>query len=302
MKLAKHATTGFTIMELLVVLAIAAIVAAIMLPVTQVLIEQNNVMLCSSNLQRLGVAMKAYHLDWQGVPPVLLPVTGATPWEDARDLPQAPEGFPAVLSPHGYLEPNPLMALYRGGYLRDRRSLRCPRDMVTADPTDWRYYMSYAWRQPDITPAEEVVKITDAGSGEEIRLNLYKYNPARIPIYAGAPPWGVGPAPASYQQRRMLSPGFVAYLFVLDVDPDGPGPAPPEPRQYWVTHTDPLWWPDDTTVVTWCDAHADIYQRGGSGIYQVLFWDGSVMMKPRELFEVGGLPEPAAAWEVLPGD
>jgi type II secretory pathway pseudopilin PulG len=62
---------------------------------------------------------------------------------------------------------------------------------------------------------------------------------------------------------------------------------------------DPAWQPDDTTVVCWCDRHADSFRRGGEGQYQVLFWGGEVLVKPRWEFRDASQP-PTEAWRVSP--
>ena len=190
-----RATIGFTLLELLVVIAIAAVVAAITLPASRTIIEQNHVMTCSANLQRLGVALKAYYLDYEGVPPVLIPEDGsdtATPYEEMFDPATEPEGYPVVSG--GPWEPNPLMVLYRGGYLRHRRNLHCPRDRDHADAADPAYFQSYVGRQ-DIDPAttdpEEQKKLVKIQfQGEDILINRYKYMPCRMWRLPNDPPPG----------------------------------------------------------------------------------------------------------------
>ena len=77
-------------------------------------------------------------------------------------------------------------------------------------------------------------------------------------------------------------------------------------NQYWGPVSDTTWMPADSTVVTWCDYHATSYTKNGVGQYQVLYWDGSVVMKARTLFEktkpTAPFPPPPAAWEVAPSD
>ncbi|MCK4323907.1 MAG: prepilin-type N-terminal cleavage/methylation domain-containing protein [Armatimonadetes bacterium] len=60
------------------------------------------------------------------------------------------------------------------------------------------------------------------------------------------------------------------------------------------------WYPDDRTVVAWCNLHANEYFRDDEGQYQVLFWDGSTKTLPASLFDGTHPDAPAAAWMVYP--
>ncbi|MFZ4508929.1 MAG: type II secretion system protein [Fimbriimonas sp.] len=57
---------GFTLIEVLVSVAIVAIIAAITFPVYQRSKLSANQSVCISNLQRLGVALALYRSDWAG--------------------------------------------------------------------------------------------------------------------------------------------------------------------------------------------------------------------------------------------
>jgi len=59
------------------------------------------------------------------------------------------------------------------------------------------------------------------------------------------------------------------------------------------------WYPDDRTVVTWCNFHTEEYFRDNEGQYQVLFWDGSTKTLPAKMFAAG---EPGAipVWQADP--
>ena len=67
---------GFTLVEILVVIAIIAILAAILLPVFNAARENSKQVNCASNLQQIGVAVKLYYQDEKKYPSslaVLLP-------------------------------------------------------------------------------------------------------------------------------------------------------------------------------------------------------------------------------------
>ena len=67
MRLRKIPASGFTLIELLVVIAIIAILAAILFPVFAQAREKARQASCVSNLKQLGVAMRMYQDDYDGV-------------------------------------------------------------------------------------------------------------------------------------------------------------------------------------------------------------------------------------------
>lgn len=288
---------GFTLIELIVVITIMALLMALTLPVAKSMIESNRVMTCNANLSRLSQALKMYYLDHQGVPPVWIAEDGSDPSTPYDEM-LSPNSKP--VDPVTGQETNPLMVLYREGYLRDRSLLHCPGDREHRSPTDPTYFYSYVWRQPDNTPAEKLVKIKyvndqdngDAWNDTDILVNRFKYMPCRIwtvPSLGPADPHTWAHPPSAYTAQRQLSRGMRSITVGSNM--------------YWGPVTDSTWMPADSTVVTWCDYHADYYTQNGAGQYHVLFWDGSVALKARGLFERGPSPiPPPAAWEVAPGD
>ncbi len=279
---------GFTLVELMVVIAILVILMAVTVPIGKSMLVSNQIASCASNMKKIHQAMKLYYLDYQGVPPVWIAENGTdttTPYDEMAD-PLVQPVDPSTGQPT-----NPLMALYRTGYLRDKTTFHCPADREHRAGSSDTYYYSYIWRQADNTPADQVVKFTyqndqdgsDTWNGTELYLNRFKYMPCRMVAHA----WAA--APSVYTAQRQLSRGMRSITV---------GSA-----MYWGPVTDSTWMPADDTIITWCDYHANSYTKNGVGQYQVLFWDGSVQMMRRTLFEKGSpVGPPAAAWEVAPGD
>ena len=79
-------TTGFTLTELLVVIGIMAIMIAMIVPTTQSLKEGNRVAQCSFKLQQIGNAIKMYHVDYHGVPPVYILENSASPNDPGAEI------------------------------------------------------------------------------------------------------------------------------------------------------------------------------------------------------------------------
>ncbi|MFP3903609.1 MAG: type II secretion system protein [Armatimonadota bacterium] len=162
-----------------------------------------------------------------------------------------------------------LLSLYDLGYIGSEETFHCPRDVEAQKGTP-EYFYSYLTRDPAAKADYD---------GTEIGLNRYKYMPHR---------WVLPDDEDFVDRRRQLDiyateTTDVGGNDVLIVGPTG-GVMP-----------------DDTTIVTWCNAHAESHLQNGVGQYIVLFWDGSVRQLDAPLFrdeEIG----PPAAWQVEPGD
>lgn len=62
--------SGFSLIELLVVVLIISVLSAMLMPALQIVRETTRQIVCGSNLRQLGVAMHAYTDDWEGrIPP-----------------------------------------------------------------------------------------------------------------------------------------------------------------------------------------------------------------------------------------
>ncbi len=275
-------TTGFTLTEVLVVIGIIVIMTAMILPATHSLIKGNRVTQCRFKLQQIGNAIKMYHVDYHGVPPVyILETTNrANPNDEIADENTEPYN-------------NGLHILFDSGYLINRRALHCPNDTDHPDPNTPEYYESFIGLDED--------------AKFDYEINRYKYMPCRD--------WNdvdfTDPNDPKYLDRnRQLAPRVKPEWIWDDVSQ--------EHRWAWVpvagrlnVNNPPLydsatgthWYPADTAIITWCNLHVDEFVRQDEGMYQVLFWDGSVSVIPARRFANNLIDppiDPPAAWLVRP--
>ncbi len=222
--------TGFTVVELMVVIGIMAVLMAIIIPATQSLRRGNRVSTCAFQLHQISNAMKAYHFDYGSVPPRY-------------------PGYPGPFNAAAPVDGPGLVALWESGYLSNRRALHCRSDKLCTDPNDTDYYLSYMDRDLDAA------------------TDLFGFN---------------------YLSTRGADITHSAFRRQLE-DPE-----------FYLGGSAANWYPDDRTVVAWCNLHSTEYFRDNEGQYQVLFWDGSTKTLPASLFDGTHPLAPAAAWMVYP--
>jgi prepilin-type N-terminal cleavage/methylation domain-containing protein len=109
---------AFTLLEILVVLAIIGILAALILPTISRVREGGRAIACASNLKQIGLALMQYSEDYEG----FHPVAGATVAWDAAD---------SVTGNYSWMQQ--LQA-----YLKDRQVFHCPSDGASS----YSYFLS----------------------------------------------------------------------------------------------------------------------------------------------------------------
>lgn len=155
-----RAHRGFTLIELMVVIAIISILAAILLPVLSRAREQARQGSCLANLHAIAVAMRIYRMDY-----------GAYPFGLDRDL----NKFASV----------GVRTLVSGGYLESPKALRCPDDNATleaindqiADANQGPGAPLPEWTQTDFD------RLYSSYAGE---YNRYGYGPPDTPASHGS--------------------------------------------------------------------------------------------------------------------
>ena len=79
-KLRRRCLRSFTLIELLIVIAIIAILAAMLLPALKNARSRAKQIRCSSNLKQIGVAIQMYVTDWDGYFPLANAPSGDPSW------------------------------------------------------------------------------------------------------------------------------------------------------------------------------------------------------------------------------
>ena len=259
---------GFTLVELLTVIAIIAILAAIIFPVAGTVRENARRSRCSSNLSQIFVALESYKQDFNAYPPVLgayaVDRNGALTCNQNAAV---PFNAPVV--------PRPL-----GNYLKNDEIFLCPNN-----PVDDKRLITAAFY-----PAGHAL------AGQQVRLDPINSNSPVVCFYR-FDSYDIGRHPdGSYELHYTLfwanqalnleenrrNGGLTQYGLGYFDNPPGPK-ASDTPRQLGYRR------PDPTTVVTWCS-----YHRSYSGNQPVrakndlvLFLNGSVKsMDSAEMFQL----------------
>jgi prepilin-type N-terminal cleavage/methylation domain-containing protein len=116
-----RARRGFTMIEMLVVIAIIAILAGLLFPVMNSVRENARQGQCSSNLHSIIMAMKMYREDWRVYPEALYGYAAVAPGSPC------PAGLTSGI-------PNP--RLFLPDYVKDEKIFNCPNSPVKLNNRD----------------------------------------------------------------------------------------------------------------------------------------------------------------------
>jgi prepilin-type N-terminal cleavage/methylation domain-containing protein len=247
---------GFTLVELLTVIAIIAILAAIIFPVAGTVRENARKSRCSSNLSQIFVALQSYKEDYRAYPPVL----GAYAVDANGNL----TCNPAQAAPFN-LAPKPL-----GTYLKNDEIFYCPNN-----PIDDKRVITQAVYPQGHALAGQPVRLRPGDNSSPI-VCFYRYDSYSIGRIRDTSNYELRYTlfwsnRALNQLENQLNGGTTNYGLGYFDGPIGPKPTD-NPRQLGYRN------PDTTAVVTWCSYHrsysGNVPTRAKNDI--VLFLTGNV--------------------------
>lgn len=134
--MADRQSKGFTLIEILVVIAVISVIMAITVPAYLHSRQKADQVKCVSNLKQLGMAILAYSQDFDGyLPPYINKLPEDYPdWEESRELGQNP-GYPDCCLLHDSLDT----------YVKNKGVWFCPNDpYAEAEVYHWRVRHSYS--------------------------------------------------------------------------------------------------------------------------------------------------------------
>ncbi len=237
---------GFSLVELLTVIAIIAILAAIIFPVMTSVRQNANESTCITQMKQMASAVKMYKTDNKRFPEVL----GAKVTYDSEGNPLP---FDQIRKANGGLYPN---------QVNSYSVYRCPNSTITKTNIYVQYYSN-----PNDTSSSVI--------------ESYAYSSYDCAIRDGATPVSGVYQPADVEARycRRWVPETGSKSSDIDwiENSSGLSPWPPgttdTPALAQMDYERQLSWrnPPDTTVISWCSRHTP---HGGKVI--VVFLDGSM--------------------------
>ncbi len=131
--------TGFTLVELLVVIAIIGVLIGLLLPAVQAARESARRSMCNNNLKQIGLALHNYHDARRAFPQAYKVETIATPFDNMGYW-----SWTALITPYmelqttydrlgvGTTDPSPSLAANQSTFLAPVSAFRCPSDVGPA--------------------------------------------------------------------------------------------------------------------------------------------------------------------------
>lgn len=156
---------GWTLLEILVVMAIIAVLASIVYAIGAYALERSRQAQCISNLKQIGVALKLYMEDYK-----------QADWDVEIDSVNIPLDANATSRSEQWCWrwgfPIEHMSLVNAGYLKDPRIFRCG----SAKPPLARHSVHYLYQVPTILNLEELNDWFDS-------FNVFKQRKYDYPIF-----------------------------------------------------------------------------------------------------------------------
>jgi len=150
---------GFTLVELLVVVAIIGILIALLLPAVQAAREAARRLQCTNHFKQVGVAMHSYHVSHGTFPP------GGLFWRSSAGPRCLPLGNPSGVHYNGLGWSAMILPFMEAGNIYDR---------LDTDSTDWLTQPNYTvggevipvYLCPSDPQGDELVKVTNANPND----------------------------------------------------------------------------------------------------------------------------------------
>lgn len=251
---------ALTLTELLIVLGLIAIAAAIILPTIPGVSTRGLGIQCQLNLQAIYQAIKLYHLDYQGYPP----------FDFANCSPSNPPVGRGLLSLYSFVQPDSTAPLgyrrIRTGYLNSPSYLHCPLDKTQKFGVD---------DDNDGKIDEELFNFIDDDGDGKVDEDLKRAEYCSYQVPEGF--------------VREVGDSFT-YLRTRTANKDDPD-AMRQLSRICIDGSDKIpYFADDTTVITWCKHHRRTLKRGNEPADLVLFLDGhiKIMEAPSESNNIVG--------------
>lgn len=266
---AHTAKRAFTLTELLVVLAIIALLAAILFPVLARVKEKSRQANCMTNMHQINTAASLYKLDNNKYPCMLL---GFAERPDTFPYSSENEGLPvpAAQIKRGYLYPS---------YLNNIETFHCP-----TNPVEDRQKAVIA-HFSDVSPMSKRLRerfshpCPSFGTGNCFQHLPKQYHKQYIAMYAYDSYDITAMLDRDGLKQRRDAQGRDQYEYVYALDWTGVGMD--ESRKARIEDApNQLQYPNmppDKTVLTWCTYHA---ARGGMGMCPAIFASGTAKMVP----------------------